>query len=165
MSLPKKEGGKHKTPFRQLQWIFGTVCNLNCSWNHCECINCPSEFRGRKNRKPRTDRRDNRKSSQRNNKRTPWTSILKPQGVIKSYKTMVAWQDIENPRWMSSFQFAELVLCLLWPRHYHHFCTLQHFKWYYWSKSQSQCCISACHQWALELSDTLFFHRKLNVHL
>lgn len=44
---------------------------------------------------------------------------------------MVAQQDIENPGWMSSVHFAELVLCLLWPRHYHHFCTLQHFKQHY----------------------------------
>lgn len=76
---------------------------------------------------------------------------------------MVAQQDIENPGWMSSFQFAELVLCLLWPRYYHHFCTLQHFKWCYWSKSQSQCCISACHQRALELSDTLFVRRESSI--
>lgn len=34
-----------------------------------------------------------------------------------------------SPGWMSSVQFAELVFCLLWPRHYHHFCTLQHLKY------------------------------------
>ena len=136
-------------PFRQLQWIFGTVCNLNCSWNHklnaYECINCLGEFRGKKNRKPRMDRGDNRKSSQKNN------------------ETMVTQQDIENPGWMSSFQFADLVLCLLWPTYYHHFCTLQHFKWCYWSKSQSQCCICACHQRTLELSDTLFVRKELSI--
>lgn len=59
---------------------------------------------------------------------------------------MASQQDIENPGWMSSVEFAELVLCLLCPRHYHHFCTLQHFKRHYWTKSQSQCFISAYHQ-------------------